>query len=67
MQPPECAVGHPPGTAQVLIVAEGMHDAAAHEVAELIGALERELAALWGARARAAVLTREAPGFEAAG
>jgi kynureninase len=27
---------------------------------------ERELAALWGARVRSAVLTREAPGFDVA-
>jgi DNA/RNA-binding domain of Phe-tRNA-synthetase-like protein len=50
-------------TAQVLIVAEGMHDAAVREVPELIGALERELAALWGARVRSAVLTKDAPVF----
>lgn len=56
-----------PGTAQVLIVAEGMHDAATREVPELIGVLERELAASWGARVRAAVLKPEAPGFEVAG
>lgn len=55
-----------PATARVLIVAEGMHDAAAREVPELIGALERELTALWGARVRAGALTREAPGFEVA-
>ena len=30
-------------------------------------ALERELAALWGAQVRSAVLTREAPGFAFAG
>jgi len=46
-----------------LIVAEGMHDAAVREVPELIGALERELAALWGARVRSAVLTKDAPVF----
>lgn len=52
-----------PDTARVLIVAEGMHDAAAREVPELLGELARELAALWGASVRSAVLTREAPGF----
>jgi len=56
-----------PATTRVLIVAEGMHDAAVREVPELIGALEHELTALWGARVRSAVLTRDAPGFEFAG
>lgn len=53
-----------PGTTRVLIVAEGMHDAAAREVPELIGTLAHELAARWGARVRSAVLTRQTPGFE---
>lgn len=53
-------------TTRVLIVAEGMHDAAGREVPELIDALERELTALWGARVRSALLTREAPGFDLA-
>jgi hypothetical protein len=47
----------------VLIVAEGMHDAAGREVPELIDALERELTALWGARVRSALLTKDAPVF----
>ena len=54
-------------TARVLIVVEGMHNAAAREVPELIGALVGELTALWGARVGSPVLTREAPGFAFAG
>ena len=53
-----------PATSQVLIVAEGMHDTAAHDVPELLGALVGELRSLWGARVRSTVLTKEAPGFE---
>lgn len=56
-----------PATARVLVVAEGMHDAAAHEVPELLGELEREIAALWGAPVRSAVLTQEASGFDLVG
>jgi hypothetical protein len=52
---------------KVLIVAESMHDAAGREVPERLAALERELTALWGARVRSALLTREAPGFDIAG
>jgi DNA/RNA-binding domain of Phe-tRNA-synthetase-like protein len=52
-----------PATTGVLIVAEGMHDAAGREVPELIDALERELTALWGARVRSALLTKDAPVF----
>ncbi len=51
-------------TARVLIVAEGMHESAMREVPELIDSLAGELAALWGARVRSAVLTREVPRFE---
>lgn len=56
-----------PATARVLVVAEGMHEAAAREVPELLGELEREIATLWGARVRSAVLTQEAPGFDLVG
>jgi DNA/RNA-binding domain of Phe-tRNA-synthetase-like protein len=56
-----------PATARVLIVAEGMHGAAAHEVPELLGALAGELRSLWGARVRSAMLTKETPGFAWAG
>jgi hypothetical protein len=48
----------------VLIVAEAMHDTAAHDVRELLNALAGELGALWGARVRSAVLTKDAPVFE---
>jgi DNA/RNA-binding domain of Phe-tRNA-synthetase-like protein len=50
-----------PATAQVLIVVEAMHDTAAHDVPELLGALARELRSLWGARVRISVLTKDAP------
>lgn len=53
-----------PATARVLIVAEAMHDTAARDLPELLGALAGELSALWGARVRSAVLTNEVPGFE---
>lgn len=53
-----------PATAEVLIVIEAMHDTAAHDVPELIGALAGELSALWGAQVRSAVLTKGAPVFE---
>jgi DNA/RNA-binding domain of Phe-tRNA-synthetase-like protein len=53
-----------PVTARVLIVAEAMHDTAAHDVPELLGALAGEISALWDARVRSAVLTKEAPVFE---
>ena len=56
-----------PATSQVLIVAEAMHDTAAHDVRELLNALAGELGALWGARVRSAVLTIDEPGFECAG
>jgi DNA/RNA-binding domain of Phe-tRNA-synthetase-like protein len=55
-----------PATAEVLIVAEAMHDTAAHDVPELLGALAGELRSLRGAQVRSAVLTKEAPGFESA-
>ena len=52
-----------PATTRVLIVAEGMHGAAAQDVPELLGALAAELRSLWGARLRSAVLSSEAPVF----
>lgn len=55
-----------PETAEVLIVLEAMHDGAAHEIAELLGALERELRSLWNARVHSALLTQHAPRFECA-
>ena len=56
-----------PATARVLIVAEGMHETAAHDVPELLGALVGELGSLWDAQVRTAVLTMDAPRFECAG
>ena len=52
-----------PTTARVLIVAEAMHDTAVHDVPALLDVLSGELGALWGARVRSAVLTRNAPEF----
>lgn len=52
-----------PATARVLIVAEAMHAGAAHDVADLMAVLGRELPALWGAPVRSQVLTRDAPEF----
>jgi DNA/RNA-binding domain of Phe-tRNA-synthetase-like protein len=56
-----------PATAEVLIVAEAMHDTAAHDVPELLGALAGEVRSLWGAQVRSAVLTKDVPGFECTG
>ncbi|WP_181789973.1 B3/B4 domain-containing protein [Streptomyces phytophilus] len=43
-------------TRRVLVVAEGMHNAAATDVAELTEAVRGELERLWGVKAEAAVL-----------
>jgi DNA/RNA-binding domain of Phe-tRNA-synthetase-like protein len=56
-----------PATTQALIVAEAMHETAAHDVAELLDALTGELRSLWGARVRTAVLAKDAPVFDSAG
>ncbi len=56
-----------PATVQVLIVAEAMHETAAHDVAELLDALTGELRSLWSARVRTAMLTKDAPLFDGAG
>lgn len=53
-----------PETAEVLIVAEAMHDTAGRDVAELIDTLVTDLAALWGTRARHTMLTSVAPRFD---
>ncbi len=50
-------------TRRVLVVAEGVHGTAAADVAELTGAVEGELARLWGVAAKSAVLTGAAPEF----
>ena len=56
-----------PETTEVLIVAEAMHDTAVRDVQELIDTLVSELDALWGSRARHAMLTSAAPRFEPMG
>ena len=56
-----------PATARVLIVAEAMHETAAHDVPELLAALAGELTALWVTKVRRAVLTKDAPAFECTG
>ena len=50
-----------PETAEVLIVAEAMHDTAARDVAELMDTLVADIAALWGPRAQHTMLTSAAP------
>ncbi|WP_419997072.1 B3/4 domain-containing protein [Streptomyces boninensis] len=59
------AVG--PGTTEVLIVAEALHDTAAQDVPKLIAALGDELRSLWGAEPRTGLLTPAAPRFELPG
>jgi DNA/RNA-binding domain of Phe-tRNA-synthetase-like protein len=54
------------GTADVLIVAEALHDSAAADVPGLTAALAAELAAVWSATAEPAVLTPSAPRFPVA-
>jgi DNA/RNA-binding domain of Phe-tRNA-synthetase-like protein len=52
-----------PETAEVLIVAEAMHDTAAHDVCDLIDKLVAEVAVLWGSQARQKIVTSTAPRF----
>lgn len=52
------------GTASVLIVAEAMHDGAEPDIAALIATLGHEIAALWPAEGRSALLTAAAPAFK---
>ncbi|MBQ1123567.1 B3/4 domain-containing protein [Streptomyces sp. B15] len=51
-------------TAEVLIIAEGLHEKAPGEVAELMDVLADALRAHWAVVSRSAVLTRSAPRFE---
>jgi DNA/RNA-binding domain of Phe-tRNA-synthetase-like protein len=53
-----------PTTSSVLIVAEALHPSAAADVPQLIAAVSDELAAIWGAPAKTAVLTGASPRFE---
>ncbi|WBB58001.1 phenylalanine--tRNA ligase beta subunit-related protein [Streptomyces sp. WMMC500] len=50
-------------TRRVLVVAEGVHETAAADVAELTGAVEGELERLWGVAPKAALLTEAGPEF----
>lgn len=51
------------GTAEVLIVAEGLHAGAAGDVGRLVEVLADEIAAHWAAPLATAVLSRGAPAF----
>ena len=51
-------------TRSVLIVAEAMHDSADADVARLIDTVATELAAVWPAEARKAILSRSSPRFD---
>ena len=53
-----------PETAEVLIVAEAMHDSAARDVLELTDTLVADLAVLWGSRVRHTMVTSAAPRFD---
>ena len=53
-----------PETAEVLIVAEAMHDTAACDVRELLDALVADFAELWGTRAQHTMLTSGSPLFD---
>lgn len=52
------------GTRDVLLVAEGLHPTAAHDVSTLLDDLARSIEALWGAPAERAVLSAGAPRLE---
>jgi DNA/RNA-binding domain of Phe-tRNA-synthetase-like protein len=53
-----------PSTSRVLIVAEALHDGAAHDVREVVATLEHELQTIWGLNTRSAILSRDAPVFQ---
>ena len=52
-----------PGTADVLIVAEALHDSAATDVPELMAAIAAEVGAIWSVSAPVTVLSPAAPRF----
>jgi DNA/RNA-binding domain of Phe-tRNA-synthetase-like protein len=54
-----------PDTSRVLIVAEALHESAAEDVAALMKTLVEELTATWQVTPAAALLSAEAPRFEA--
>ncbi|MDA2806752.1 B3/B4 domain-containing protein [Nocardiopsis suaedae] len=58
------ASGVGPGTGEVLVVAEGLHEGAAGDVGELAAELAECLGALWGAHTSTAVLEGSARVFE---
>ena len=51
-------------TAEVLIVAEAMHDTAARDVRDLLDTLVADLAGLWGSSVRHMMLTSAVPRFD---
>ncbi|MFD0478114.1 phenylalanine--tRNA ligase beta subunit-related protein [Nonomuraea thailandensis] len=51
-------------TANVLIVAEALHDTAARDVESLLATLTEELNGLWPVTPKSAILTPAAPRFE---
>jgi DNA/RNA-binding domain of Phe-tRNA-synthetase-like protein len=53
-----------PSTSGVILVAEALHDGAAHDVHELVATLERDLQSIWGVTTRSAILSRDAPVFQ---
>jgi DNA/RNA-binding domain of Phe-tRNA-synthetase-like protein len=55
-----------PASANVLIVAEALHDGAAADVRALVDTLAHELRTLWGVPVRSALLSSHAPRFECA-
>lgn len=55
-----------PGTADVLIVAEALHDSAATDVPELMAAIAAEVGAVWSVSAPVTVLSPAAPRFPVA-
>lgn len=54
------------GVAEVLVVAEALHESAQNAVASLLAALEDELRAVWSAAPSAAILSRSSPRFDPA-
>jgi DNA/RNA-binding domain of Phe-tRNA-synthetase-like protein len=52
-------------TTSVLIVAEALHDGARADMERLVGTLAAEIAAAWGVTPRTALLSADAPAFDA--
>ena len=51
-------------TAEVLVVAEAMHASARDDIARLVDAIAQVLHEVWGAQAKSALLSSQAPRFE---